>query len=200
MKLYADFAPRRTAQIIADILALLGIVLAIWAGAAVHATVVALADLGRQIEDAGTGFRENMTEIGETLGGVPLLGEGIRAPFDAASGAGGTLESAGQTQQDVVSTAAVLLGLAVALAPIGFILLLWALPRLRFARRAAEAVRLRAMPEGAELLALRALDGASAQELLAIAPRPLAAWRAGDVEVTRALAQLELRGAGVRLR
>ncbi|WBU38684.1 hypothetical protein [Homoserinibacter sp. YIM 151385] len=199
MKLYAEIPARRAAQIAADVVALLAIGLAVWLGVAVHGLVVALADLGRQLEEAGSGFRGTMTEIGDALGGVPLIGGGIRAPFDAASGAGSTLADAGRTQQEVVETAAVLLGIGIAVTPIALVLLVWLLPRLRFARRAAEATAMRALPEGTELLALRALGRASARELRAVGPAPLASWRQGDRQVQRRLAQLELTRAGLRL-
>ncbi|MET0303425.1 MAG: hypothetical protein ABW040_05210 [Microbacteriaceae bacterium] len=198
MKLYSDFRARRTAQIAADVVAVVLIGLAIWLGVTVHALIVAIADLGRQIEDAGSGFRETMTDIGDRLGGIPLIGGGVRGPFDAASGAGGALEDAGRAQQDVVSTAATLLGVGVALAPIALILLIWLVPRLRFVRRATEAAAMAKLPQGSEILAMRALLAASARDLAAVDPHPLDRWREGDVRVTRALAQAELRGHGVK--
>lgn len=200
MRLYSDFPARRTAQVVADAAALVLLGLSIALGVAVHGLVMALADLGRQIQDAGTGFRETMTDIGDTLGGIPLIGGGVRGPFDSASGAGGALEDAGRTQQEVVATAAGLLGFGVALAPICVILLAWLLPRLRFARRAGEAAAMARLPQGAEILALRALMRSTAGELAAAGPAPLQAWRSGDPAAIRALASAELRGHGVKLR
>jgi hypothetical protein len=199
MRLYADFAPRRTLQLVADAIALVAIGLSVALGVAVHGAIVGLAELGRGLEQAGAGLRGTMVDIGDALGGVPLIGDGIRGPFDAASGAGGTLEAAGREQQDAVHTAATLLGLGVALAPIAVVLLAWLVPRLRFARRAGEAAALARLPQGREILALRAIVRADAATLRAAGERPLDGWRAGDAAALDALARAELRTAGVRL-
>src|SRR4249919_370602 len=108
MKIYSDFAGRRTRQIIADVLALVAIALWVWFGFTVF---------GVQMEDAGAGFEETMKEVGETLGGIPLIGPGIRLPFDGASAAGGTLADAGQAQQEAVFQLALTLGIGTAALP-----------------------------------------------------------------------------------
>lgn len=200
MKLYSDYAGRRTGQIIGDLVAVALVAVAIWLGTVVYAAVAVLAQFGQSIEDAGVDFQETMAEAGDTLGGVPLIGDGIRGPFDAASGAGEQLAQAGQAQQDVVLTAATVLGVVVALIPIIVILLVWLPRRIRFARRAGEAVRMARLPDGPDVLALRALTAVDARALAAVDPQPVDAWRRGEKKVVRELAQLELREAGVRLR
>lgn len=200
MKLYSDLAPRRTRQIIADVLALLGIALWVWFGVTVYQLVMNLAGFGRLMQDAGAGFKGTMVEIGETLGGVPLIGGGIRIPFDGASGAGGALEDAGISQQQAVSQLAVGLGVGLSLLPILFILLIWLWPRLRFARRAAQARTLATTAMGVDLLALRALANQKLSTLQGIDPDAMGAWRRGEDRVLRELAALELRESGVRLR
>jgi hypothetical protein len=79
------------------------------------------------------------------------------------------------------------------------ILLLWLIPRIRFARRASSAKALVAGGAGIDLLALRALSRQRVGVLTGIDPDPAAAWRRGDAEVLRSLAALELRSSGVRL-
>ena len=118
MKLYSDFGPRRTRQIIGDVLALAAVAAWVWLGITVYQLVENLAAFGVQMEEAGAGFKETMTEVGDTLGSVPLIGPGIRAPFDGASGAGGALESAGQSQQIAVNQLATGLGIGIAALPI----------------------------------------------------------------------------------
>lgn len=200
MKLYSDFPARRTAQISADVIALAFVVAFIWIGTIVYAAIAVLAAFGRTIEDAGNGFEETMADAGETLGGVPLIGGGIRAPFDAASGAGTLLAEAGQAQQDLVMTAALVIALVVAVIPILLILWIWLRRRLSWARRATEARNLSRLPDGPDLLALRALVNADFRELHDIDREPVDAWRRGEAKVVKALAQLELRESGVRLR
>lgn len=199
MSLYADFAPRRTRQIIADAVAMLVVVLSILLGVAVHNAIAVLGGVWAQLEDAGTGFEGTMGEIGDTLGDVPLIGGGIRGPFDTASGAGGSLADAGRTGQAAVETLATLAGWGVALLPIAIVLLVWLWPRLRFARRSAATRAILRLPDGQALLAMRALDDASAADLSAISDRPVRGWQAGDPQVVARLAALEAREAGVRL-
>ena len=199
MKLYSDFAGRRTAQIFADLIGVGLIALAIWGAVLIHAAIVVLDEVGKSLKGAGDGFQKTMSDAGDTLGGVPLIGGGIRAPFDAASGAGGLLAQAGEAQQNLVDTAALVIAIASAVLPILVILFFWLRPRLRFARRATRAYRVSQLADGVPLLALRALVDGDAKELHAVAERPVEAWRHGDVNVVRALAALELREAGVRL-
>jgi hypothetical protein len=200
MKLYSDYPARRSAQIVADLIALAIIAVAVWAGAIVYSAIAVLAAFGKTIEDAGDGFEQTMADAGETLGGVPFIGGGIRQPFDAASGAGTLLAQAGQAQQDLVMAAAMTVAIVVAAIPILLVLWIWLRRRLGWARRATEARNLSRLPDGPDLLALRALVNADFRELHGIDREPVDAWRRGEKRVVRALAQLELRESGVRLR
>jgi hypothetical protein len=200
MKLYSDYPARRTAQISADLIAIGFIAVFAWIGTLVYAAIAVLAAFGRTIEDAGNGFEQTMADAGDTLGGVPLIGGGIRAPFDAASGAGTLLAEAGQAQQDLVMTAALIIALVVALIPILLVVWIWLRRRLRWARRATEARNLSRLEDGPDILALRALMNADYRDIREIDREPVDAWRRGDKKVMRELAQLELREAGVRLR
>ncbi len=199
MKLYSDFGPRRTRQIIGDVLALAAVAAWVWLGITVYQLVENLAAFGVQMEEAGAGFKETMTEVGDTLGSVPLIGPGIRAPFDGASGAGGALESAGQSQQIAVNQLATGLGIGIAALPIVMILVLWLVPRIRFVRKAGRATAIVKSGAGIDLLALRALATQKISALSAVDPDAMAAWRRGDERVMRSLAQLELKSSGVRL-
>jgi len=199
MKLYSDFGPRRSRQIVADVTALALIGAWVWLGITVYSLIENLAVYGVQMEDAGAGFRETMAQVGETLGGIPLIGGGIRTPFDGASEAGGALEAAGQSQQVAINQLATVLGIGIAALPILTILLLWLLPRLRFAQRASRAQKLVKSGAGVDLLALRALASQNISALAAVDPDAMAAWRRGDDQVMRKLAALELKSSGVRM-
>ncbi|QEO10153.1 hypothetical protein [Protaetiibacter larvae] len=199
MRLYADFAARRTAQIVADAIAVLVLAAAVAVAVVVHGAIWALGAIGSQLESAGTGFADTMGDIGDRLGGIPLLGDGIRGPFDAASGAGGSLADAGRATQGIIETSATLVAIAIVAVPLVILVFAWLLPRLRFARRAAQVRELAALEDGEALLALRALDDATSKELAAISPHPLRDWRDGDSRAVHALAALEARTAGVRL-
>jgi len=199
MKFYSDFRARRARQITWDVIALVAIAAWVWLGVIVYKLVYGLTDFGIQMEEAGAGFRQTMTDLSTDLGNVPLIGTGIRAPFDGASDAGASLESAGQAQQDAVQNLATGLGVGIAMLPILMILLVWLVPRIRFARRAGTARSLVRGGANVDLLALRALATQRLSNLAPISDDPMAAWRRGDAEVVRALAALELRSAGVRI-
>jgi hypothetical protein len=200
MKIYSDYPAARTRQVLADLLALAAIAAWVWLGVTLYGLVMRLADFGLGMQDAGSGFSESMKEIGDNLGGVPLIGGGIRSPFDAASDAGSSLERAGLSQQVAVQQLATGLGVGIAALPILMILLVWLAPRIRFARRAGQAKKTVAAGAGVELLALRALATQKLPALVAVDPDPMGAWRRGDEEVMLSLARLELKSSGVRLR
>lgn len=199
MKVYSDYAARRTRQIVGDILALVVIGGWIWLGVSVYNLIMDLADFGVQMEEAGAGFKSTMVDVSKTLGDVPLIGGGIRAPFDGASDAGAALETAGQQQQEAVLQLATVLGAGIAILPVLSVLLMWLIPRVRFARRASAAQRQVNGGASLELLALRALATQKIATLETLSADPLSDWKRGDPEVVKALAQLELRSAGVRI-
>lgn len=198
MQLYADQPARRMRQIIADLISLGFIVVWIALGVWVYQLIAAFQQLGVQMQEAGAGFESTMTELGDTLGSVPLIGSGIRAPFDGASEAGAALESAGQSQQASVETAAAAVGLFIGIVPVMLILLVWLLPRIRFVVRANEGKRLLATPGGADLLALRALTTLNMTELARVSEAPASEWRAGNSATVARLAQLQLAELGLR--
>lgn len=200
MRIYSDFPARRTAQLIADLVALLVVVASIAVGVAVRSLIWAFGAAWTRLEEAGDGLQGTMGDIGDTLGDVPLIGGGIRGLFDGAAGAGESLSEAGRTGRGVIETLANLAGFGTAALPIAIVLLVWLWPRVRFVRRAAAVRELLTLDDGVSLLALRALGGADAAQLRAVSPSPVRGWQAGDARVVHGLAALEARVAGVRLR
>ena len=199
MKLYADYSSHRARQILADICG----VLAIWA---VVASARWLGDqingikvFGRRMEDAGGGFERTMKDVGGTLSDVPLVGDGISAPFDAAAAAGRELAQAGIDQQASVGELAINVAIGVSIMPIAAILLVWLVPRIRFVVKAARTRRLIGTEGALDLLALRALLTQDPLLLLAAVESPADAWRDRDKGAIRALAALELRSTGVSI-
>lgn len=199
MKLYSDFAAQRALQITADAIALVVIALSVAAGVAVSSVVGQLAQLADQMQNAGADFRTSMTDVGDRLGSVPLIGSGISAPFDTASAAGDTLAGAGERLSDLVPQAAFALGFGVAALPILLVLLVWLLPSLRFVLRKSRTQALVRAGLDPDLLALRALTNQKVAAIAAIGPDALGAWRRHDPEITRRLGALELRSVGIRM-
>jgi hypothetical protein len=199
MKLYSDYAGHRSRQILFDVVALAAMAAWAWLGYTLYSLVMQLAEFGVQMQESGAGFKTTMTDVSDTLSGIWLIGDGIKAPFDAASDAGATLESAGIAQQDAVHQLALGLGIGIAVLPIVTILIFWLVPRVRFAVRAGTAKALLSSPASVDLLALRALSKQKIGAIGAIDPDAAGAWRRGDPEIVRKLAALELKSSGVRL-
>jgi hypothetical protein len=199
MKLYSDYSAQRARQITFDLFAALNIGLWVWLGWWLYSLVMKLQAFGRQMEQAGAGFRGTMTNIGDDLGGIWVIGGSIRSPFDQASRAGGVLESAGQSQQEAVHNLALGLGIGIAVLPVLTILIFWLVPRIRFALKASKAKAMLSHENSRDLLALRALCSQKLSALAKIDDDPAGAWRREDEKVLRALASLELKSAGVRL-
>lgn len=200
VQLYSALPAQRSRQIVADLLAIVAIGLSVAAGIALGALIGTLAELGRSIESAGSGFQNTMSDAAATLGGIPLIGVGASSPFSSASSAGQTLADAGRQQQQLVGNTALLAGILVAALPIALVLVVWLRPRLRFVRRARLATRLSTTVAGTELLALRALVGQRPEALADVSSDPVAGWRRGDPATIQSLARLELRSSGVRSR
>lgn len=198
MTLYSNYPAARTRQIIADVAGVIAVIVVISIAAAVTATIRALGAFGRDLERAGLDFQNGLTEAAEALGDVPLIGDGIRGPFDAAAGAGESVADAGRAQQAFVEAVALGVGWSVALVPLVLLALLWVLPRVRFARRSSRLRSMIANGMTADTLAARALARAPLGQLVAVHPDPAAAWRAQDPAAVRALAGIELRRAGIR--
>jgi hypothetical protein len=199
VRLYSDFGGRRAYQVLGDVLAVAVLVAGIVVAVALHDAIAAFKGVGAQVERSGRDFSSTMSDIGDRLAGVPLIGGGISAPFGSASDAGGTLAGAGVRWQEGVETLATLVGWTVAALVVLVVLLGWVRPRLVGAVRRAAVARLATASSSLDLLAFRALATRPAKAVLAVDGDAVAGWRSGDEAVIRRLAALELRAAGVRL-
>lgn len=200
MQLYSAYPLARSRQIAADLLGVAVIVIAVLLGTGLAATIATFAEFGRQVEDAGTGLQDSMAGAADTLGGVPLLGEAVAAPFISASEVGTSLADSGREQQRLVDGVALGAGLLVGGVPTLVVAVSRMRAHARFSRRAGIVRRVAESSGGAQLLALRALVDAPLSSVLAAAPDPVTAWRQQDPDAVFALAELETRTAGVRIR
>lgn len=195
MTWYAETPALRRRQQLTD--AAVGVWVLLWLriGSSVYDAVRRLGAPGRELEEAGTGLARGLGGAAERADGVPLLGDGLRAPLDAAAGAGDALARAGAAQQESVGTLALVLAVLLAGLPIAWALQRWLPSRLTWARETAAAVRLRG---DVELLALRAAAHRPLSELARLGPDPVGRWRRGEAGAAQALAELELRAQGLR--
>lgn len=199
MKLYADTPLRRTRQLLADLLFVLWVVAWVWIGSAVHDGTMALAEPGRQTAESATSMASGLADAGSELDDVPLIGDGIAAPFDEAADASERLADAGRSSVRAVEDLALWLGFSIALIPILVVAALHLPRRWRFARAAGAGARFVDANEDLDLFALRALANQPMHVLGRISDDPAGAWRRGEQDVVRALAAVELRDVGLRV-
>ncbi|GAA3621092.1 hypothetical protein GCM10022223_42450 [Kineosporia mesophila] len=195
---YAATPGRAVVQVVADLSVLLWIVLWYYVAKAVHAALSAIAGVGADVQGGANGISTNLNGAGKSAGGIPLAGDALAKPLNAAAGAAQDIANAGHGLDEKATTLAILLALAVSVPPILALVVPWLLLRLRFARRAGATADLARSSGGQDLLALRALANRPTAKLLKITDDPLEGWRTGDPEVVARLAALELRSAGLK--
>ena len=199
MVLYSDLPARRTLQVAGDLLLVGWVVLWIWMSQKVHDVTLGLASPGRRLDAAGASLASRLRDAGESVGGIPLVGDDVSKPFDGAGGAADQLAAAGRSQVSAVESLAFWLALAVALIPIVLVLAFYVPRRVAFARRASAGRRFLDSAADLDLFALRAMAHQPLHVLATISPDPAGAWRSGDPDVVRRLAALELKSVGLRV-
>jgi hypothetical protein len=196
---YASTPGRAFVQLAVDVSVILWIAVWIVVGRFVHAAIASFAEVGRKVDSGAGGIASNLDQAGNSAAKVPLVGDTLKTPLQAAGNAASDLASAGQGLEDKATWLAVVLALAVAVPPILGVVVPWLALRFRFARRAGATADLAATPGGERLLALRALANRPLPRLQTLDEDPLEAWRRDDPEVVARLAALELRASGVRV-
>ena len=198
MAWYARGSWRLARQVTADLLMGAWVVASWAAGRLVDGTIRALAEPARQTARVADQLRGEVADAATQAGGVPVVGEGLRQPFDGMAGELEALAAAANQQVAGLEQTALLLGWLAFCVPVALMLALWLPPRLRFAERSRSTLALAREGRGTDLLALRALATQPLAALDAVGADPVAGWRAGDPVVVARLAELELVRAGVR--
>ena len=198
MMLYADLPARRARQVAADLFVVLWTWRWIVVARAVHEATLRLADPGRRIDSSAGDLARRLRDAGDSVAGIPLVGDDVSSPFDGAGRAAEGLAGAGRQQVAAVESLAHWLGLSVALVPILLLLLLWLPPRVRFVRRARAGRRFLDSGADLDLFALRAMAHQPLHVLARVDDDPAGAWRRGETGVIDQLARLELRAVGLR--
>lgn len=171
----------------------------IWAAFKLHDLVMNLAAPGLAIRDGATGLADSIASAGESIGGVPLVGDSLASPFEGMSSAAMAIADAGAAEAEAVSKLALFLSIALAIVAIASYAVVWIPIRIAFIRRATAAQRFVDADEDLDLFALRAMSRQPLHLLARISDDPAGAWRRQDPTVVRALAALELRAEGLRL-
>jgi|RhiMethySRZTD1v2_1073278.scaffolds.fasta_scaffold289119_2 hypothetical protein len=197
MKTYSDLPVRRALQATGDLLLVLWIWLWVSIADSVHDATLGLAKPGRQIDESATGLAGRLRDAGESISGVPVVGDDVQKPFEGAGGAADNLAAAGRAQVEAVQTLAFWLGIAVALIPILIALAVYLPPRIRFVRRATAGRRFLDSAADLDLFALRAMTNQPLHVLARVSDDPAGGWRERDPDVVRRLAALELKDCGL---
>lgn len=197
MKLYAETPHHRLRQAAGDAAVAAWIVLWVRVGMWMDTLIHRLQAPGRAIEGAGGGLAGNLRAIGSEIRDVPLVGEELQTPFEAAARAGVTLRDAGEGYQEVVHSIALWTGVLFAVIPIALVLMRYLPARTRWVRDASAAARMRVDADDLRLFALRAVATRPLHELRRACPDPGAALAREDYD---ALAALELAALGLRPR
>ena len=197
MKLYADAPVRRTRQLVADLLFVLWLVGWVWIGHVVQHGTAQLAGIGRQTDASATSLSSGLTSAGDSLRGLPIVGDGVSAPFDQMSEASRSLAAAGRSQVTAVDRLSWVLGVSIAAIPVLTVGVFFLPARWRFVREATAAARFVDAAEDLDLFALRALTRQPMHVLARVTDDPAGAWRERDPQVVHALATLELRDCGL---
>jgi hypothetical protein len=197
MKYYADSTNRRQWQILADVLAVIWLVLCVSAGRNVYSGIQEVRPAADSLSSAGDSIAVSMAGAANGVANAPFVGGALRGPFDAVAAAGQTLADAGTSLGMTIDEFSRTAGLFVALVPIVIVLGPWALLRYRFVRRATNAQHWLTRPGALELFALRALVAQPLDRLEPLGDGAVDGFLRKDKATLRALAALELEAYGV---
>jgi hypothetical protein len=199
MAIYARRSGKRARQIAADVFVACWTV--VWAllGFLVHSLIAATADPIRRGADAFQQMSQDFRSAAEKAASVPAVGDQLRRPFDEAVQRMDAVIASAHHEIDLIERTALVLGWLTFVIPVLIILAFWLPRRIRFAREGRAVRALLENHPDLDLFALRALATQPIRRLARLSPDPMRAWRSADREVITALADLELRDAGVRL-
>ncbi len=197
MAFYSDIPARRARQVAGDVWLLVWSALWIWAAVRLHELVMNLAAPGVAIAEGVGDLAANLDSARDSVGGVPLVGEALAAPFGGMGDAAAAIAAAGQAEADAVALLARFLSLSLAVLAIASFAVIWVPIRISFVRKATAARRFVDAAEDLDLFALRALSRQPLHVLARISDDPAGAWRRGDQNVIYALGALELREEGL---
>lgn len=185
--MYADLPEVRARQVARDAGLLVWSYVWLRLGIGLYRTIERLRVAGDTTESAGGDLAGRLDGVARLIETIPLVGEGLRAPFIGAADASRSIADAGAATSDAVHTLALWLGVLVAVLPVVWLAAKYVPRRLRWMREASAAATLRLdVPGAVDVLAIRAI---TSHDLAEVAPH------AGD---RVALARLELRRLGVR--
>lgn len=149
------------------------------------------------ISDQTATLATRLDDTARQLRDVALVGEQLAQPFGPMADSLRGLSRQAAEQVQTVHDIGWLLFFVVFLMPSLTVALLYLPPRIRRARESAAARAYVDQLSDLDLFALRAMAKAPMTKLAKISSDPAGAWRRGDQETIRALADLELKRVGI---
>ena len=143
MRVYPQLSGPRSSQILRDVLVLVALILFTIFAWGVRRAVMSLTAISAGFTDGAQSAQDTWNSMGDTLGGIPLLGDEIEGALEGLGSATfGNAAETGATITAAVTTAANVLGFVTFAAPVAVLLVLWLPRRIDRARRwdAAERV------------------------------------------------------------
>jgi hypothetical protein len=202
VKIWSELPTVRLKEQLADLLTLFWLLF--WGNLAwqLFQFLAGFARAGRLIRAGGETMISSGRDLGESLAGVPLVGEGIRDLVQGAfGGAGRPLSDFGTELERFIIVVSVVLALLLALVTLVPWLtryLPWRIARLRAMRAAHRVIRRAPDPTLVDVqrtLAMRAVSRLEYATLLEFTPDPFGDWASGRLD---RLARAELATAGLR--
>lgn len=204
LKLWSEASDARAYELAADIATVLWVASWTMASRRLYDMLAAFTEAGRVIRDGGRHLTVAGMQIGDTLGGIPVIGgkAGDLVTYAFAFAARPFI-LVGTYLEHILLTFATLFSLIVLLAALALWLhryIPWRWARLRRLQAAHRVIRTSTQASSSEierLLASRALHRLSYQDLLRYSPDPFGDWACGHYGQ---LARAELASVGLRPR
>ncbi|MGA7050317.1 MAG: hypothetical protein WBZ37_03440 [Mycobacterium sp.] len=197
---YSTRPVRLLTQLFSDFVVVAWTTIWVLVGLAVYDAIATIVKAGREVESGTNGIADSLASAGHGAQSIPLVGDDVSKPLTSAGHAASDIADAVHDLDTTASWLGILLAIAVVALPILVAVLPWLFLRLRFFRRKWVATGLAATAAGQQLLALRALTNRPPRKLVALSEDPVGGWRRKDPVIIWALAALELRSAGIRIR
>jgi hypothetical protein len=201
-KIWSELPVARLKEQVADLATLVWVVFwgnLVWQ---LFQLLAGFAQAGRTIHSGGQSMIQGGRDLGESLSGLPLIGEQVRDVVrNAFAGAGRPLSEFGTDLERFILVVATVLALLFALATLGPWLaryLPWRWERLQRVRAAHRVIRTAPKVGHAKIqsaLAMRAVTRLDYSTLLEYTPDPLGDWASGRHD---RLARAELASVGLR--
>ena len=197
MQWYAR-GPKKVHQVLGDLFILVWVIGWGFVGRATHSVVDAMGSPARASARMMQDMVEQLENLSELAGRVPGIGAELGVPFRMLARMLTDLIAQANSQAAETGAVALVVGVIAFAIPVLVMLAVWLPRRITFARGAASSQPFIDEAADLDLYALRAMANVPMAELAKVSDDPVAAWRQGDQQVIRRLAELEFARVGIQ--